>query len=280
MCNDPKCVSWLPCYLVAWGLGVCLWAGWDDKNVLIYTWTVEDKFMIHQYFHPTQGLSATQHYFRCLRCSARCKVQDPNWSTLKDFCLQCLISACWCQCCPREKLALAWNWRQEEGLVFKVVCKSLETYPREKREKKGSHGVFHHIHTDKYRVPACILAFPAMHACLFAALCAYMSPRPSSSSAGCVLVWHEVADTKKAAYSSWSLFGPGWAGWRAPGGLPGCHQQGFISPWGLMRFHQVPRAACNRAYTQTRKCMHACVVCTHDHRKCKQRQASLQRRAE
>lgn len=37
--------------------------------------------------------------------------------------------------------------------------------------------------------------------------------RPASISAGSVLVRQGVADTEKAAYSSTSLLGAGWAGW-------------------------------------------------------------------
>lgn len=52
-------------------------------------------------------------------------------------------------------------------------------------------------------------------------------------------------------------------GRRAPGGLPDCHQQVFITPpstpslQGLMRFHQAPGL----------HHPHACMVCTYDRRK-------------
>lgn len=146
-----------------------------------------------------------------------------------------------------------------------------------KEKKKWDHTVCFivYIQTNTEYLPVFL---HSQHASMFVCGPVCVHVWPSSSSAGCVLVRHEVTDTKKAAYSSWSLFGPGWAGWRVPGGLPGCHQQGFISPRGLMRFHQVPRAACNLTYT--RACMYACMVCTHDHRKCTPCQASLLRRAE
>lgn len=61
-----------------------------------------------------------------------------------------------------------------------------------------------------------------LRAVCFSVLCVYMSS----------LAWLclGAADTEKAAYSSWSLLGPGLARRRAPGGLPDCHQQGFIGP--------------------------------------------------
>lgn len=54
-----------------------------------------------------------------------------------------------------------------------------------------------------------------------------------------------AADTEKAAYSSWSLLGPGWAGaasaWGPPGLPPtGLYRAPSLPPWGLTRFHQVP----------------------------------------
>lgn len=88
---------------------------------------------------------------------------------------------------------------------------------------------------------------------------------PASTSAGCVLLRHVAADTEKAAYSSWFLLGPGWAGRRASWGPPGLPPTELYRPWGLMWFHQGPGPAYSHKQTHTR----ACMVCTHAQRKCK-----------
>lgn len=78
---------------------------------------------------------------------------------------------------------------------------------------------------------------------------------PPSISAGSVLVRQGVADTEKAAYSSTSLLGAGWAGWWVPGGLPDCHQQGFIAPVDYCDFIRVQ--ACLQRHTHSHLHMHA-----------------------